>query len=228
MIYQDTHKGIFLSRPNRFIAHVELDGKAAVAHVKNTGRCKELLVPGAKVVLQKADKAGRKTAYDLIAVWKGERLVNIDSAAPNKALLEYLQSGRHIEGITLIKPEARYENSRFDFYVEAGERKIYIEAKGVTLEADGAALFPDAPTERGLRHLNELARCVQAGYEAQAVFVVQMSGVRYFTPNMETHPAFGEALRSAEKAGVQVIALDCEVTENSMVIRDFVAVSLSS
>jgi sugar fermentation stimulation protein A len=227
MTYANTMTAIFLSRPNRFIAHVELNGETVVAHVKNTGRCKELLIPGARVVLQKSEAPGRKTGYDLIAVWKGGRLVNIDSQAPNRVFLEHLQSGRYIDGVTLIKPEVKYGGSRFDFYVEAGERKIFIEVKGVTLENDGVVLFPDAPTERGVKHLNELARCVGEGYEAQAVFVIQMSGARYFTPNNETHPAFGAALVAAQKAGVKVVALDCAVTENSLTIGQPVAVKLT-
>jgi len=218
MIYAETCHGTFIQRPNRFIAHVEIGDKTVIAHVKNTGRCKELLVPGAKVILQKSDNSERKTSYDLITVWKDKRLINIDSQAPNKLFLEYLQSGRYVDGITSIKPEAKYGSSRFDFYVEAGERKIFIEVKGVTLEEDGIVLFPDAPTERGVKHLNELAQSIRAGYEAQVVFVIQMSDVRYFTPNNKTHPAFGEALLAAVEAGVKAVALDCVVTPDSLII----------
>ena len=216
MVYENIVKGVFVARPNRFIAHVEINGETIVAHVKNTGRCKELLAPGAKVILQKAEKLERKTPYDLIAVWKGDRLINMDSQAPNKVFLEYLQSGQYIEGITLIKPEAKYGNSRFDFYLEAGERKFFVEVKGVTLEENGVVLFPDAPTERGIKHLTELAQCVREGYEAQVVFIIQMSDVRYFTPNNRTHPAFGETLTAVQQAGVKVVALDCDVAENSL------------
>jgi len=226
MIYANTTVGIFIQRPNRFIAHVEVDGEIVVAHVKNTGRCKELLYPGAKVILQKSNNPERKTPYDLIAVWKDNRLVNVDSQAPNKVFFDHLQSGQYIDGITLIKPEAKCGGSRFDFYVETIERKIFIEVKGVTLEQDGVVLFPDAPTERGVKHLNELARCVCKGYDAQAVFIIQMNDVRYFTPNNKTHPAFGEALVAAEKAGVTVVALDCVVTPDSMVIRNPVPIKL--
>ena len=226
MIYANTEAATFISRPNRFIANVEVDSKPETAHVKNTGRCKELLVPSAKVILQKFDDTKRKTAYDLIAVYKGDRLINMDSQAPNKAFLEYLKSGRHIDGITLIKPEARCGGSRFDFYIEAGERKIFIEVKGVTLEEDGVVLFPDAPTDRGVKHLNELAQCVKDGYEAHVIFVIQMSEVRYFTPNNKMHPAFGEALVTAEKAGVKIFAIDCVVTENSITIGKPVAIKL--
>ncbi|MDR1703005.1 MAG: DNA/RNA nuclease SfsA [Sporomusaceae bacterium] len=228
MIYADTITGVFLSRPNRFIAHVEIDGEAVIAHVKNTGRCKELLITGTKVILQKSDNSQRKTGYDLIAVWKAKRLVNIDSQAPNKVFGEHLQSGQYIDGVTLIKPESKYGGSRFDFYVEAGERKIFIEVKGVTLEKDGVAMFPDAPTERGVKHLNELAQCVGDGFEAQVIFVIQMSGARYFTPNNKTHPEFGAALIVAAKAGVKVVALDCVVTENSLSIGKFIPIKLTS
>ena len=226
MTYENIEKAVFLSRPNRFIAHFDINGKTVVAHVKNTGRCKELLVPGARVILQKADNPNRKTPYDLIAVWKGKRLINMDSQAPNKVFMEHLQSGLYIKGITLIKPEAKYGGSRFDFYIEAGERKIFIEVKGVTLEADGVVLFPDAPTERGVKHLNELAQCISDGYETQVVFIIQMDGVRYFTPNNKTHPAFGEALVAAEKVGVKVAAFDCAVTENSMNIGKPIPIKL--
>jgi len=249
MIYSNICEGIFLSRPNRFIAHVEIGDRTEICHVKNTGRCKELLVSGARVYLDESDNPGRTTKYDLVAVWKGERLINMDSQAPNRVFLEYLGSGRYIDNITLIKPEARYGSSRFDFYceatrfpgtrsksvdfangwgsyVEAGKRKIFIEVKGVTLEENGVALFPDAPTERGVKHLNELARCIGEGYEAQVVFVIQINNVRYFAPNNATHPAFGEALIATEAAGVKVVALDCKVSPDSMVIGESVPVRL--
>ncbi|MCL2368332.1 MAG: DNA/RNA nuclease SfsA [Oscillospiraceae bacterium] len=226
MTYANTQKGTFLARPNRFIAHVEIGGKTEVAHVKNTGRCKELLIPGAAVILQESANPQRKTRYDLIAVRKNQRLINMDSGAPNKVFLEYLQAGQYIQGITRIKPEAKYGDSRFDFYVEAGDRKIFIETKGVTLEEDGVARFPDAPTERGVRHLNELRRCLDEGYEAQVVFVIQMEDVAYFAPNTKLHPAFGEALITAEKAGVKVAAFDCKVTETTLAIHQPVPVNL--
>ncbi|MDR2720125.1 MAG: DNA/RNA nuclease SfsA [Nitrososphaerota archaeon] len=219
MLYSNICEGKFLCRSNRFIAQIDLNGIKVIAHVKNTGRCKELLVPNAKVILQKSNSPNRKTQYDLISVWKNNRLINIDSQAPNKVFLEYLQSGRHIEGITLIKSEAKYGNSRFDFYIEAGKRKIFIEVKGVTLEDNDVVMFPDAPTERGVKHLNELIKCVQEGYEAQVVFVIQMNGARYFKPNNKTPPAFGETLITAEKAKVTILALDCIVTKNSITIN---------
>jgi sugar fermentation stimulation protein A len=224
--YENVCQGAFISRPNRFIAKVEVDGKIETAHVKNTGRCKELLVPGARVVLSVAGNPKRKTGLDLVSVWKGNRLINMDSQAPNKVFLEWLKTGSHVEGITHLKPEARYGSSRFDFYLEAGSRKMFIEVKGVTLEEDGVVLFPDAPTIRGARHLNELAQCVSQGYEAQAVFVVQMKGVDFFTPNRRTHPEFGQALDDAVKAGVQALAFDCEVDENSLKIGEPVQIKL--
>lgn len=226
MTYKNIIPGIFISRPNRFTAEVEIDGNIEICHVKNTGRCKELLIPGAEVYLQKSDNPNRATKYDLIAVRKGERLINMDSNAPNKMFFEYLQSGAYIKNITLIKPEARYGSSRFDFYVEAEGRRIFIEVKGVTLEENGVVMFPDAPTERGVKHLNELMRCASEGYEAHVVFVIQMNDVKYFTPNNRTHPAFGEALAAAKQAGVTVAAFDCEVGEDSLEIGNVVEVRL--
>ena len=219
MTYNNIHKGIFRSRPNRFIAEVEIDDRLERCHVKNTGRCKELLLPGTVVYLNQTDNSNRTTKYDLVAVYKDDNLVNIDSQAPNRAFREHLQAGRYIDGITVIKPEAKYGSSRFDFYVEAGHRKIFIEVKGVTLEQDGVALFPDAPTERGIKHLNELAQSIQDGYEAHVVFIIQMKGaLKHFTPNYETHPEFGDALVKAQSAGVKISALDCIVTPNSLTI----------
>jgi len=226
MLYTNVSEGLFISRPNRFIAQINIDNTMVVVHVKNTGRCKELLVPGVKVVLQKSDNPKRKTLYDLIAVWKNNRLINIDSQVPNKVFLEYLQSGRYMDGVTFIKPEAKYGSSRFDFYVEAGTRKIFLEVKGVTLEEDGVVMFPDAPTERGVKHLNELIMCTKEGYEAHVVFVIQMNNVHYFTPNNKTHRAFGEALVAAKNAGVNIIALDCRVTKNTLEIGKSVPVKL--
>ena len=218
-LYNNICEGIFHLRPNRFIAEVEVDGKIERCHVKNTGRCKELLVPNARVYVNHSEKAERATKYDLVAVWKGDRLVNMDSQAPNKAFLEHLQSGRYLDGITHIKSEAKYGDSRFDFYIETGERKIFIEVKGVTLEMDGIALFPDAPTERGIKHLQGLARCIDDGYEAHVVFVVQMNGIRHFAPNDITHPAFGTTLSDVIKSGVKAVAFDCMVTPDSLTIN---------
>ena len=226
MTYKNILPATFISCPNRFIAYVEIDGKTEIAHVKNTGRCKELLLPGVKVILQRSDNPNRKTKYDLIAVYKDDRLINIDSQAPNHVFYEHLKSGKYIDSITLIKPEAKYGGSRFDFFVEAGDRRIFIEAKGVTLEDDGVVLFPDAPTMRGVKHLNELAQCVSEGYEAYVVFVIQMKDVRYFTPNNKTHPEFGAALIVAQKVGVNVAAMNCTVTEDGLCIGDPVEVRL--
>jgi len=215
MKFENIVHGVFLSRPNRFIAKVLIDGREEICHVKNTGRCGELFVKGADVILQKAADPSRKTAYDLIAVYKGAVLVNVDSQAPNKIFGEYL---RKLPGVTVIRPETKYGDSRFDFYFEMGERKIFAEVKGVTLEKDGIAMFPDAPTERGVKHLNGLIKCIDEGYEAWAVFVIKMKDVSCFTPNRETHEEFAEALRKAEKAGVKVLAFDCLVTENTLQI----------
>ena len=226
MIYPKIISATFLSRPNRFIAHVDIDGKTEIAHVKNTGRCKELLVPGATVYLALSDNSERKTKYDLVSVQKGKRLINMDSQAPNRVFYEYLELGRYISGVTKIKPEAKFGNSRFDFYVETESRKIFIEVKGVTLEESGVVLFPDAPTERGVKHLNELVRCLHEGYEAQVVFVIQMDDVRYFTPNDKTHPEFGKALRKAEKEGAAIVALDCAVAPDNLNIGKTVQIRL--
>jgi len=227
-LYNNICEGIFHSRPNRFIAEVEVNGKLERCHVKNTGRCKELLVPKARVYVNRSDKPERATNYDLVAVWKNERLINMDSQAPNKVFLEYLQSGQYMDGITHIKSESTYGDSRYDFYVEAGERKLFIEVKGVTLEADGVALFPDAPTERGIKHLQGLARCINDGYEAHVVFVVQMGDISHFTPNYITHPAFGITLSDVVKCGVKAVAYDGLVTPDSLTINKPVPVKLEA
>ncbi|MCL2120957.1 MAG: DNA/RNA nuclease SfsA [Clostridiales bacterium] len=228
MIYSNIRSGIFIARPNRFIAEVELDGRTEICHVKNTGRCRELLIPGVKVYVNQADNPARATKYDLVSVYKDGRLINIDSQAPNKVFLEYLQAERLIAGLTSIRAEAKYSGSRFDYYAEAENRGIFIEIKGVTLEEGGVALFPDAPTQRGVKHLSELAACIDEGYEARIVFVIQMCGVRYFTPNRKMHPAFGEALSAAARAGVKVSAWDCDVTKDSLTIRQSVPIRYST
>jgi sugar fermentation stimulation protein A len=226
MIYDNIHDGVFLRRPNRFIAEVEIDGSIEVCHVKNTGRCKELLVPGAKVYVNQSYNPKRSTKYDLISVWKGDRLINIDSQAPNYVFGEYLRQGSFIQDIIFVKSEAKFGGSRFDFYFEAGERKGFIEVKGVTLEENNIAMFPDAPTERGVRHLNELAQCIKKGYETYVVFVVQMQGVKLFTPNNKTHQEFGDALAAAMNAGVNSAAFDCVITEKSMEINNPVPIKI--
>ena len=226
MQYQRIENGRFLSRPNRFIAHVELDGRTEVVHVKNTGRCRELLIPGATVYLEKSDNPARKTQYDLIAVEKGTLLVNMDAQAPNHVFREWAEAGNFQEGLTLLRPETTWGDSRFDFYWEAGGRLGFVEVKGVTLEEDGHACFPDAPTERGVKHLNELARCQADGYEAAVCFVLQMAGMKDFAPNDRTHPAFGDALRQAAQAGVRIMARECAVTPDSLTIGAAVPVLL--
>ena len=224
MKYENIAQGIFLSRPNRFIANVEIDGAVEVCHVKNTGRCAELLIPGSRVYVQRSANPARKTKYDLISVYKGETLVNMDSQAPNKAAAESIP--RLFENVTLIKPEAKHGDSRYDFYIEARQRKIFMEVKGVTLEEEGTALFPDAPTQRGVKHLNGLVHCVSEGYEAAVLFVIQMKGVERFTANTRTHPEFALALRKAAEAGVRIYAMDCIVTPEEMTIDKAVPVVL--
>ncbi|EOS42853.1 DNA/RNA nuclease SfsA [Lachnospiraceae bacterium JLR.KK009] len=284
MKYTRIAQGRFLERPNRFIALVEINGKTETCHVKNTGRCQELLAPGAGVWLEQSQNPNRKTAYDLVAVWKpaedgaggemhGEnpfvwqagsgRLINIDSQAPNKAVQEWLeqnlppckatcpkdgtaalfgqntgleteesvqQAWKHpFPEITLIKPEYRYGASRIDFYIEAGNlkpRKILLEVKGVTLEENGIAKFPDAPTERGIRHMLELEHAVKEGYEAFILFLIQMKGIKYFEPNYRTHPQFGETLRKVQGSGVNILAYDCSVTPGELVLDKPVRVEL--
>ena len=230
MKYDRIYEGIFLERPNRFIAYIEIDGSRETVHVKNTGRCAELLVPGARVYVQKSDNPKRKTKWDLIAVWKGRRLINMDSQIPNALVREWLEEteeGRaFLPGVTYLKPEFTFGNSRIDLYAEAGDRKVLIEVKGVTLEEDGVVRFPDAPSERAVKHVEELAGAVKKGYEAVAFFVVQMEGVDFFTPNTDTHPAFGEALKRAAAAGVKVTAWDCHVESSSISIQREVPVVL--
>ena len=212
MTYENIFEAVFLDRPNRFIAHVFLDGHEQVCHVKNTGRCRELLVPGATVYIQKAANPARKTAYDLIAVRKGGLLINMDAAAPNKVFGEWLAAGGPGFVPELIRPECVHGDSRFDFYFEHDGKRAFAEVKGVTLEEDGVVRFPDAPTERGVRHLHTLMRAVEQGHRATVFFVVQMADVLDFSPNDSTDPAFGQALRQAAAAGVQVLAFTCQVT----------------
>lgn len=226
MRYEKITKGKFISRPNRFKAYVELNGEEELVHVKNTGRCAELLKAGATVYVQKSDKEERKTKWDLIAVEKGERMINMDSQIPNQVVKEWLEKENLFENITCIRPEYTYGNSRFDLYVEAGERKIFIEVKGVTLEEDGVVRFPDAPSERAVKHVEELQKAVKDGYEAYVFFVIQMKDVRYFTPNRQTHPEFAEALAEAERNGVKILAYDCSVTEDSIELGKEVPVVL--
>lgn len=226
MKYHNTQRGIFLSRPNRFIAHVEIDGKPQICHVKNTGRCRELLTEGVTVIVDKSPSATRKTAYDLIAVYKGEELINIDSQAPNRVFGEWVPKGEYFQNLTKIKPECTYGASRFDFYLEADGKRIFAEVKGVTLEQNGVVLFPDAPTERGIKHIHELMDAKKNGYDAYLFFVIQMQNCRYFTPNRETHAAFADALKQAAQSGVTVGALNCRVTENELSVDRWIDVRL--
>lgn len=225
MHYDHMVPGTFLSRPNRFIAHIEIGGDLQVCHVKNTGRCRELLPAGAQVFCQQSDNPNRKTKFDLITVKKGNRLINMDSQAPNTAAAEWLCGGGLGE-ITELRSETRQGNSRFDFSFRKDGRQCFLEVKGVTLETDGVCAFPDAPTERGAKHLRELTALAQAGYGAYVLFVIQMADVAYLRPNDATDPAFGNAIREAARAGVQILAMDCSVTEDSMVIRKPVEVRL--
>ena len=226
MKYKNSEICRFISRPNRFIANIHDGKREIVCHVKNTGRCRELLIPGCKVVIERSDSPNRKTECDLIAVYKGETLINIDSQAPNKVIGEWIASGGFSDNVTLIKPEATYKNSRFDFYVEANGKKIFAEVKGVTLEENGVVLFPDAPTERGVKHINELIDALENGYEAYIFFVVQMENCLYFTPNKKMHPEFAEALRIAYEKGVKIRALNCRVSENELNILGDIGVKI--
>ena len=226
MRYPNICRAVFLDRPNRFVAHCAVGEEILTVHVKNTGRCRELLVPGAEVWLTKSDNPARKTAFDLIAVQKGDRLVNMDAAAPNAAFGEYARAGRFLPDTQSVRAEVRYGESRFDFSIEAGGRTHYVEVKGVTLEENGAVRFPDAPTQRGVKHLKELQKAAAEGHGAHAVFVIQMAEVTAFSPNDDTHPAFGEALREAAANGVQVHAFWCGVTPDSMDIAGDVPVNL--
>ena len=228
MKYERISKGTFLERPNRFIAYAELAGKTEVIHVKNTGRCAELLIPGVSIYVQESDNPARKTKWDLIGVEKGSRMINMDSQVPNLVVKEWIESGHLTSDIRMVRPETAYGNSRFDLYVETGSSRIFIEVKGVTLEEEGVVRFPDAPSDRAVKHLQELEKAVREGYEAYVFFVIQMKGVRYFTPNMDTHPAFCEALKSAKAAGVNILAYDCRVSGDRIEIADPVPVVLES
>lgn len=224
MEYNNIVKGRFIDRPNRFIANCEINGKTEVCHVKNTGRCKELLVQGTTVYLQKSDNPNRKTQYDLIAVQKGERLINMDSQIVNSVALEYVP--RLFDKIKFIKPEYSYGNSRFDIYIETETDKIFVEVKGVTLESGGVTAFPDAPTVRGVKHLKELQKAVKEGYKAIALFIIQMNDVKYFEPNRNTHPEFADELKKAAENGVNLLAFDCKVTPHSIEIDKRVPIKL--
>lgn len=215
MRYDHIREGRFLSRPNRFIAHVEVDGKVEVCHVKNTGRCRELLIPGTTVWIDESDNPNRKTRFDLIAVDRGGMMVNMDSQAPNRLFAEWAKEG-HLGTLDEIKAECRFGESRFDFRLRQGEQLTYVEVKGCTLEVAGEALFPDAPTERGVRHIRELMAAKAAGHRAILFIVIQMQGAKVFRPNRATHPAFADALQEAQAAGVEIMAWDCVVSPETV------------
>ena len=237
MKYTDMIPGTFLNRPNRFIAHVRIGEQTEVVHVKNTGRCKELLIPGAKVFVEESENPNRKTKYDLVQVFKGEKLVNIDSQMPNYLVREWLehkegkdgincQPGFYFSNIKKIQSEKTYGDSRFDLYLEYEEKKAWIEIKGVTLEEAGICRFPDAPTQRGVKHIRELEKSLEDGYEAWIIFVIQMNGMRQFQPNWKTHEAFGDALVHAWQAGVHILALECNVSEGEIYIEKEIEINL--
>lgn len=216
MQYSDIHKAVFLERPNRFIANCTVDGMLETVHVKNTGRCRELLVPGATVYLEKSSNPNRKTAYDMVTVETPFGLVNMDAAAPNQVAGELLRAGAILSSPTLVRPEVRFGASRLDFYAENDQQRLFVEVKGVTLRQGAWAVFPDAPTVRGTKHMGELVQAVAQGYRAMALLIVQMGGCTAFRPNRETDPAFCRALRDARAAGVEVRAVDCRVTPNTV------------
>ena len=225
MTYTNMTRGTFLARPNRFIAHVDIGGETQVVHVKNTGRCRELLRPGVTVWCQESPNPNRKTRFDLIAVQKGHRLINMDSQAPNAAAKEWLASGG-LGKIENLKAEASHGDSRFDFSFTRDGIPCFLEVKGVTLENGGVCAFPDAPTQRGAKHLKGLTQLAREGFGAYVLFVIQMADVKYLHPNDDTDPHFAAALREAAESGVQIIAMDCRVAEDTMVIRQPVPVRL--
>ena len=226
MKYKEMIDGIFIRRRNRFIAEVQVNGEVQEVHVRNTGRLRELFIQGVPVLLEPADNPERKTQFSLVCVKKKDQWISVDSTAPNQVVEEMVREGRLFSDITYIKREKTFGKSRFDLYVEHGGQKHYIEVKGVTLEVDGVAKFPDAPTERGIKHIRELIEAKEQGYLASIIFVIQMKGVCKFMPNMDTHPAFGEVLKEARAAGVDILAVDCIVTRDSLVGDVFVPVEL--
>lgn len=225
MKYENMVPGIFIRRPNRFIAHVLIDGQEEIVHVKNTGRCRELLPEGVRVWCQQSDNPQRKTKYDLICVEKGQRLINMDSQAPNVAAGEWLRSGG-FGPVNNVRAEVTHGASRFDFAFEKDGKTCFMEVKGVTLETDGVCAFPDAPTLRGAKHLRELTALAEKGYGTYVLFVIQMEDVQYLHPNDDTDPAFSQALRQASRAGVTVLAMDCKITEDAMVLDKSVPICL--
>ena len=227
MKYGQIAEGKFICRPNRFVAEVEIDGKKEICHVKNTGRCRELLVPGCRVYLEKAQNPERKTKYSIVTVLKKDSLFNMDSGAPNVLFGEWVKESGFFGELSLIKAEKTYKASRLDYYLEGEGRKIFVEVKGVTLEEDGVLLFPDAPTERGVKHLYHLIEAKKEGYESYAFFIAQTDKGTVFRPNRKMHPAFADALEKAKNAGVGVYCLSCIVTPQTVSVSDFVEVQLS-
>ena len=228
MKYSSVKKAVFINRPNRFVAHVMLDGREEIVHVKNTGRCKEILKAGATVFLEKSANKGRKTGYSLISSYKGDVLINIDSQVPNVVIFDAIKEKKlkELNNVDVLRREVTYGNSRFDIYFESPPDKGFIEVKGVTLEKNGVAMFPDAPTERGTKHIYEMIKAVEDGYKGYVIFVIQMKGIDYFTPNEAMDKDFAEALRTAEQKGVTILAYDCHVTEDEIVLGDRVDVAL--
>ena len=226
MKYENIKEAVFIERPNRFIANVCIDGKEEKVHVKNTGRCRELLIKGCRVFLEESKNSARKTKYSLVAVYKGERLINMDSQIPNYVAEEALKKGiiKEIGIPDFVKREVKYSQSRFDIYYEKDGRKGFIEVKGVTLEKNGEVLFPDAPTERGTKHIKELIKAKKEGYVAAVLFVIQMQDVSFFAPNAETDKDFSQALKNAKEEGVNILAYDCDVKEDEIVLKDKVEV----
>ncbi|NLY77275.1 MAG: DNA/RNA nuclease SfsA [Tissierellia bacterium] len=222
MKYSNIVSGIFINRLNRFIAHVLIDGKVEEVHVKNTGRCKEILTEGTKVYLQKSDNPNRKTKYSLISAYKGPVLINIDSQIPNEIVYKSINSNRipELRNVDLLKKEVKYNNSRFDLYYEKKELKGFIEVKGVTLEIDGVSMFPDAPTERGTKHVLEMIEAKEKGYDNYIFFLIQMPDIQYFKPNEKMDPKFSSALIRAKEAGVNILAYNCKVTEDEIMLKD--------
>ena len=226
MKYDNIIEGIFIKRPNRFLAHVKINGKEEICHVKNTGRLGELLLPGAKVYVSHTDNPKRKTKYSLIAVEKGDILYNIDSQAPNQLALEWVNDGKFLEDVVYVKPEKTYKKSRFDLYIETREKKIFMEVKGVTLNQDGIGMFPDAPTERGRKHVLELCEALEDGYEAYILFVVKFKPVQGFCPNTIRQPDFTQSLKEAKEKGVHIKAVCCQVTSDELWIEKEIPVFL--
>jgi sugar fermentation stimulation protein len=225
MKYDNIKEGRFIIRENRFIAKVEIDGNVEVCHVKNTGRCKELLTEGATVYVEPSKNPERKTKFSLIGVKKGDLLINMDSQAPNQVVEESINKIFH--NVTFYKRESKFLNSRFDFYMEQGNIKSYVEVKGVTLEDNGVVKFPDAPSDRAVKHLDELIKAKKLNYNAYVIFVVQMKGVKYFEPNFETHKAFADKLKEAYENGVEILAYDCVVAKDSLYIDERINICLS-